>query len=97
VRWLHLSEPFAYIGYERGMDLKHTVHETGGAPEAIRKLLLQVYFDCPIAQILGTKAELLALGFREPALFVESLCLARPRTPGTPFDSRFWVSGLSAC
>jgi predicted N-acetyltransferase YhbS len=97
VRWLSFEEPFAFIAYERGMDLRHIVHETGGDLEGIQQLLYWIYRDCPIAQVMAEPRELLRLGFPQESLTHEHLCLARPRHPGQAWNPEFWVSGLSAC
>ena len=97
VRWLSFAEPFSYVAYERGMDLKHIVHEAGGDPSGIQKLLYYLYLECPIAQIIGSEKELERLGFRMTEGYREHLCLARPMKSGTTWNPEFWVSGLSAC
>jgi len=97
VRWLSFAEPFSYVAYERGMDLKHIVHETGGDPSGIQRLLYYLYLECPIAQIIGTQGELERLGFKTADGYREHLCLARPLQAGARWNPEFWVSGLSAC
>ncbi len=97
VRWLSFSNPFCYVAYERGMDLKHIVHETGGDPAGIQKLLYYLYLECPIAQIIGTQSDLERMGFKTADGYRENLCLARPLKKGSPWNPEFWVSGLSAC
>jgi GNAT superfamily N-acetyltransferase len=97
VEWFHLAQPFAYVAYQRGLDMKNIVHEAGGALPGVMKLLLQVYRRNPNAEILGRPADLLALGL-DPAFWLEEpLCLARPTVPGTPWNPEFWVSGVSSC
>jgi GNAT superfamily N-acetyltransferase len=97
VEWHTIDAPFAYIAYQRGLDMKNIVHETGGALPGVMKLLLQVYRKNPDAEILGRPADLLALGL-DPAFWLEEpLCLARPKVQGTPWNPEFWVSGLSSC
>jgi GNAT superfamily N-acetyltransferase len=97
VEWHSLDGPFAYVAYQRGLDMKNIVHETGGALPGVMKLLLQVYRKNPDAEILGRPADLLALGL-DPAFWLEEpLCLARPKVQGTPWNPEFWVSGLSSC
>lgn len=97
VEWYSLDAPFAYVAYQRGLDMKNIVHEAGGALPGVMKLLLQVYRRNPDAEILGRPADLLALGL-DPAFWLEEpLCLARPRVAGTPWNPQFWVSGLSSC
>ncbi len=96
VRWLSFAEPFSYVAYERGMDLKHIVHEAGGDPAGIQRLLYHLYLECPIAQIIGTEYDLERLGFKSSEGYREHLCLARPRSAGARWNPEFWVSGLSA-
>ena len=97
VRWLSFAEPFSYVAYERGMDLKHIVHEAGGDPTGIQKLLYYLYLECPIAQVIGTESELERMGFHTRDGYRENLCLARPMKSGSAWNPEFWVSGLSAC
>lgn len=97
VAWYSLKSPFAWIAYQKGLDMPNIVHEAGGDPEGIRKLLFQIYRMNPSAEILGTSRKLQTLGFPSAALFEENLCLARPRKSGMIWNPGFWVSGLSAC
>ena len=96
VEWFYLEHPFAYVAYQRGLDLKNIVHETGGNLEGIQKLLFWVYQKNPHAEILARPAQLLGLGFNPGTWFEEPLCLARPRSRDLKWDPEFWVSGLGA-
>ncbi len=97
VKWYSLKQPFAYLAYERGMDLKNIVHETGGDAEGIKKLFHFLQIQNPEAEIISTPEVLLNLGFQEDQILIESLCLARPLNPTLEFDERFWISGIAAC
>jgi predicted N-acetyltransferase YhbS len=97
VKWFHLENPFAFIAYERGMDLKHIVHEMGGDQRGIEKLLYAIYVHDKDAEIIGTPEQLLKFGFKKEQLLIEYLCLARPRDSKDHWNPQFWISGLSAC
>lgn len=96
VKWLYLENPFGYIAYGRGMDLKNIVHEWGGDPDSVRKLLFQIYQRNPNAEILGRPSDLLTLGFDPDHWLEEPLCLARSREPGLKWNPEFWISGIGA-
>jgi hypothetical protein len=96
VEWFYLESPFAYIAYQRGMDLQNVVHEMGGDEDGIRTLLFHVFKMNPNAEVLSTPEGLRALGFEKNTWFEEPLCLARPKDPGTPWNPEFWISGLGA-
>ncbi len=96
VEWYWCEQPFAYVAYQRGMDLKNIIHEHGGDVEGLKRLLFHVFKKNPMAEILGRPSELLALGFRPDQWVEEPLCLARPRTVGMKWNASFWVSGISA-
>jgi GNAT superfamily N-acetyltransferase len=97
VEWHYLDEPFSYVAYQRGMDLKHMVHEMGGDLRGIQKILYHIYLQCPIAQVMGQTDDLIKLGFPMKAIFEENLCLARPTFAGEKWKPEYWISGLSAC
>jgi predicted N-acetyltransferase YhbS len=96
VEWSSYERPLAYVAYQRGLDLKNIVHEHGGDPEGVKRLLFHVYRGNPGAEILGRPAELLSLGFDPHQWVEEPLCLARPRVPGMKWNPAFWVSGIAA-
>ena len=96
VTWESIKEPFAFIGYGRGMDLKGMVHETGGDPAGIRELLIRLMNRNPEAEMIGAEHELLGLGFKSETLVLEGLCLARPRNDTIEWNQDFWISGLGA-
>ena len=97
VKWFYLDEPFAFVAYERGMDLKHIIHEMGGDQRSLEKLLYALYVHDTEAQVMGTPEALQSLGFQKNQFLSEYLCLARPLDSNSTWDSRFWISGLSAC
>jgi predicted N-acetyltransferase YhbS len=97
VEWYYFDEPFAYVAYQRGMDLKTTIHEIGGEVSAAQRLLYHIYLKCEIAQVMGSPSTLLKLGFSEKAIYREAMCLARPTFAGEEWKSDFWISGLAAC
>jgi len=97
VKWFYLENPFAFVAFERGMDLPHLVHEWGGDPAQLKTLLSHVLSFDPQAQLLGTHDDLIRLGAEPSNLIEEFLCLARPCQPSALWDERFWISGLNAC
>jgi len=96
VQWLWTDQPFAYVAYERGMDLKEMVHEFGGDRDGVLKLLRHLAERNPGAQLLASNAQWKAFGFADTLAVHESLCLARPGAPNLRWDPQFWISGLSA-
>ncbi len=96
VKWFYINEPFAFIAYERGLDLGGMVHEIGGDPAGIRELLSHVLQLNPDAQVIGAPNELLRLGFNLDSCIQEYLCLGRPKDSSLPWNPEFWISGLSA-
>jgi hypothetical protein len=97
VKWFYLDAPFAFVGFERGMDLSNMVHEMGGDLRGIQKLLYFIFAQNPNAQVLGSASQLRSLGFDPDLCLEETLCLARPKVRGTPWDTEFFISGLGAC
>ncbi len=99
VNWFYQEEPFAFVGYERGLDLPHMVHEYGGDEKGMKLLFAYLLSLNSEATVLGTKSKLLSLGFQEDHLQDEFLCLARPHSgkPNLQWEDSFWVQGLSAC
>jgi predicted N-acetyltransferase YhbS len=97
VEWFWCDPPFAYVAYQRGLDLKNIIHEHGGDTEGVKRLLFHVFRKNSEAEILGRPAELLALGLEPHQWIEEPLCLARPRAAGMKWNPSFWVSGIAAC
>ncbi len=99
VSWFVQESPFAFIGYERGMDLPHIIHEYGGDRKGLKLLFSFVLSLDSEASLLGTRPQLESLGFLNDALIEEYLCLARPHSkmPELVWNEEFWVQGLSAC
>ncbi len=97
VNWLHVENPFAFVAYGRGMDLRHIVHEWGGDTHGVQKILYQLYGRDPQVEVIGTEKLVQALGFESNEYVSEFLCLARPTIPGTKWNDAFWISGISAC
>jgi predicted N-acetyltransferase YhbS len=97
VKWFYLEEPFAFVAFERGLDLGHLVHEWGGDEDQIKTLLSHVLSYDPQAQILGAYDELVKMGAEELSMVEEFLCLARPGNAEVEWDDLFWISGLNAC
>ena len=96
VKWFYINEPFAFIAYERGLDLGGMVHEFGGDPAGIRELLFHVLQLNPDAQLIGAPNELIRLGFNLDSSIQEYLCLGRPKDSSLSWNPEFWISGLSA-
>lgn len=99
VNWFYHEEPFAFAGFERGLDLPHIIHEYGGDLKALKEVLGFILSLDIGAMVLGTRESLTHLGFEEGAFIEEYLCLARPNPnkPNLEWKNEFWVSGLSAC
>ncbi len=99
VNWFYHEEPFAFAGFERGLDLPNIVHEFGGDPKALREVLAYILSLDFSATVLGTIESLNELGFEEKDCIEEYLCLARPHSkkPDLVWLAEYWVSGLSAC
>jgi len=99
VQWIYCEEPFAFVGFERGLDLHHIVHEFGGDEDAMKEIFSYVLSLDQNAHLLGTFEDLECIGFDETAFIEEYLCLARPHSgkKDLEWSSEYWVSGLSAC
>jgi GNAT superfamily N-acetyltransferase len=99
VNWFYQDMPFAFVGFERGLDLSHIIHEFGGDEKGLQLLCSFVLSLDPEATILGTRKKLMEMGFEDSALIEEYLCLARPHSAkaGLKWQDDFWVQGLSAC
>lgn len=97
VQWFYTESPFAFAGFERGIDLKHIVHEWGGDHAQMLKLFKHVHSLDSEATLLGRGIELLSIGANESNIIVEYLCLAKPLKEGLTWNPNFWISGLGAC
>lgn len=99
VNWFYQEQPFAFAGFERGLDLAHIVHEFGGDAKALKEIFAFILSLDLDATVLGTKQTLLSLGFKDNEFIEEYLCLARPHPKhlDLKWQDDFWVSGLSAC
>lgn len=99
VNWFYHEEPFAFVGFERGLDLPHMIHEFGGDPDSLREIMAFILSLDIETTVLGTANTLLSLGFHRNVLIEEYLCLARPHhlKPDLVWHPDYWVSGLSAC
>lgn len=97
IQWLSIASPFAFVAYEKGMDLKHMVHEMGGDERGIKSLLYQIHAHDPNSEVMARPAQLKKLGFEDQAILEEHLCLARPQQAGAAWNESFWVAGISAC
>jgi predicted GNAT family N-acyltransferase len=96
VEWFSIDRPFAFIAYQRGMDLGSIIHEWGGDQKSLLKLFAHIRTMNPDACLMGTKDQLHRLGFLAEQMVEENLCLAKP-LGNQSWNSEFWVSGLSAC
>ncbi|MBU6154720.1 MAG: GNAT family N-acetyltransferase [Bdellovibrionales bacterium] len=96
VQWKHIENPFSFIGYERGLDLKGIVHEFGGNSSGIKSLLFHLLQENPEAQIIGSPEQLIDIGFSRGSWESEGLCLARPKDSSISWNQEFWISGLGA-
>jgi hypothetical protein len=97
IQWLWLEKPFAFVGYQRGMDLHHMIHELGGDSNSIQTLFYRVYAHDPLVEVMSETTVLEKLGFEPNALIREHLCLARPLHAQQKWNDEYWVAGISAC
>jgi len=99
VNWFYHEEPFAFVGFERGLDLNRIIHEYGGNDSSLREVLAYLLSLDLSAMVLGNRETLASLGFSEDDFIEEYLCLARPHSKKADlfWSSDYWVSGLSAC
>jgi predicted N-acetyltransferase YhbS len=105
IQWLSLDAPFAFVGFQRGMDMQHIVHSFGGDAEKIQSLLYAIFTKDELAECLGTAESLTKLGFDSTGMIKEALCLARSRgvngngnaSSTTTLATDAWVNGISAC
>lgn len=99
VNWFYSDSPFAFVGFERGLDLPHIIHEYGGDRKAMLELFSFVLSQDSEATLLGNELSLKNIGFEKSVLQEEYLCLARPHASkkNPNWNENFWVSGLSAC
>jgi predicted N-acetyltransferase YhbS len=97
VKWFYTEAPFAFVAFERGLDLPHLVHEWGGDEEQLKVLFSHVLSFDPQAQLLGAHEDVIKAGAEELSIIEEYLCLARPTHKDAEWDEQFWISGLNAC
>ena len=97
VKWFYIEKPFAFVAFERGMDLLHIVHEWGGDLDSLKILFSHILAIDPQATVLGRQSDLEKIGAKEKDWLEEYLCLARPTQENHSWDDQFWVSGLGAC
>lgn len=97
IRWFECESPWAYVAFERGLDLHHIVHEMGGDPIGIKCILKKILEKDPEAQMIATRSDLGPLQLQDSVMIDEFLCLARPKDSTQKWDDDFWVSGLGAC
>lgn len=99
VKWFWIENPFTFVGFERGMDLPHIVHEWGGDPSGLPFLFRAIHRIDAAAEFLTHPAHLKLAGIAPNVPQVEELlCLAKSLlTPKSTWPERFWISGLNAC
>lgn len=100
VKWFWTGDPFAFVGFERGMDLPHLVHEWGGHRDGVLQLLAHVHRLDPAAELLTHPSFFAKLGLGpETPQTTEKLCLAKPLSEKASgaWPDAFWISGLNAC
>ena len=97
IQWYSISEPFAFVAFQRGMDLHHLIHEMGGDRKSMDSLLFHIAMRDPMAEVLGKQEQLQKMGIDSKLGIEEHLCLARPRNQNQKWNDEFWVSGISAC
>ncbi|MBS1959174.1 MAG: GNAT family N-acetyltransferase [Bdellovibrionales bacterium] len=98
VQWFWTAAPFSFVGFERGMDLPHIVHEWGGDAGALTSIFQHVYKADPSAEILTHPLFLTKLGLTPDIAHVnERLCLAKPMKDRQTWPDEYWISGLNSC
>jgi hypothetical protein len=110
-RWLSLVAPgspaketvFAYAALDRGIDLPDLVHEWGGEPARLLKLLALLRDQRPGLALLGHPSQFLELGIIEgskglpPGAIEEPMALFRLQAPELELPlSGSWLWGLDA-
>jgi GNAT superfamily N-acetyltransferase len=92
----------AYIAIGRGIDLQGFVHEWGGDPKALHRLLHWLKKETPELTLLGSSQILRRFQIDPHLGKVESLCLARVLDSGAPVARQLnwphsvWIWGLDA-
>jgi GNAT superfamily N-acetyltransferase len=89
------DKPTAYAALGRGIDLHHLVHEWGGEPHDLYRVLQEVQRLDPQAEILGPVGPLKALGFSVDKEKTEYLCLAKELS-GKIDPKSVWIWGLDS-
>jgi len=102
VQWVWSGEPTrpsAFVCYGKGIDLYGMIHEWGGDPTEVKKILSYLKKVDSALQIIGPESELLTLGFEPSSIARETLCLANILDPSrvTPrVVEQFWFWGLDS-
>ena len=105
VRWFWTRSPggvSAYAAFGRGIDLGGMVHEWGGNPQALRRLLTWIARANPEGYLLGSPQMLQPyLGPETGAILLQPLCLAKILSPRVFLDagvalSDLWFWGLDS-
>lgn len=88
------DNPEAYVAIGKGMDLINIVHEWGGKPESLRRLLAYLYQKNPDAEILGSP-KMISDVFGVSIRSSEMLCLARGEGK-SEIEKNLWLWGLDS-
>ncbi len=90
VQWLSqetLTDQSAYVGFNRGIDLRGMVHEWGGPKEQVFNLLGRVKEQIPTAELLGSPEQFKKFGFSFDSDQLEYLCMAKIIDPKEIFSA----------
>ena len=87
------ASPRAYAGFGKGIDLQNRVHEWGGDPTDLKKILAHILAQNPGASLLGSPELIRDAGFQVNAP-VDFLCMARVIDPVRVFNSYYAKASL---
>ena len=92
--WGLPTQPQAYACVDRGIDLGGFVHEWGGDPVALKKLLGFLVQIRPELTLLGNPFHLGQAGLLPPGTELEPMCLTLPLQPDFEWHGDTWLWGL---
>jgi GNAT superfamily N-acetyltransferase len=96
IEWYSTQNPFSFVGYQRGLDLKSIVHEFGGSKAGLSAIFQKLFQLDPDLQLIGSKSTLTEFGFSNNQLIFENLCLAKTINANIPFPDQLWINGIGA-
>ncbi|MFZ9594661.1 MAG: GNAT family N-acetyltransferase [Bdellovibrionia bacterium] len=81
-----ISQEFAYAGVGRGIDLPGMVHEWGGCPRLLKRVLKKIMQEHPSAELLGNRELFQKFNLRFQTVVSEYLCMAQVIHPFSGFS-----------